>query len=367
MPHPQIENATPFVAEALHLVDEAFQPVAALVVKATFDIDPGGMLSIAAEQVPLLVGGEFTDPEASESSYRFEPEVAPVKLATDVVLVGHAHAPNTRTTVMDVGLSVGSLVKGLRVYGERMWFRTMGEVGMTEPRPFETMPIVYERAFGGRDTSHPDPSKHGYEPRNPVGRGFHAKRGVPREHVYVANIEDPAHPISSPTDRPPPAGFGFISPDWKPRAGFAGTYDDAWDANRKPLLPEDFDRRHYNAGSPGLVAPGYLKGDESVQTIGLCARGRLGFRLPGLPPPEVRIVFPNLHDARPITNLDTVIIDLDRLKLMMIWRACAAVPEGPHGIKAIVFDSPGASALPRSETIDGPRLAANQGLDRGES
>jgi hypothetical protein len=58
------------------------------------------------------------------------------------------------------------------------------------------------------------------------------------------------------------AGFGFISPHWQPRAGLAGTYDASWQASRAPLLPVDFDRRHLNAVSPGLVAPGYLRGGE---------------------------------------------------------------------------------------------------------
>lgn len=361
MPHPDTENLTPYRAEALHLVDEEFFPLLTLAVKATFDIEPNGMLVLSAKQVPLNFGGEFTDPEAEESSYRFEPEVAPIKLATDVVLVGHAHARDSRTTQMDVGFSVGTLVKALRVFGERAWYRSTGEMSMTSPKTFATMPIVYERAFGGWDRSHPEDSKHGFEARNPVGRGFHAKRGTYREGIYLANVEDAKDPITSHTDRPAPGGFGFVSPNWQPRARLAGTYGELWDKTRKPLLPTDFDRRHFNAASPGLIAPGYLRGDEAVQTLGLSPGGQLGFKLPGLPPPTVRVKLPSQADQTPQANLDTVIVDLDNLQLMMIWRACMPVPDGPHGVDGIVFSCPEAAKFPRAEVVKDPTVAANRG------
>ncbi len=43
-----------------------------------------------------------------------------------------------------------------------------------------------------------------------------------------------------------------------------GLADEVWNKTRKPLLPKNFDRRYFNAAAPGLVAPGYLKGDEPV-------------------------------------------------------------------------------------------------------
>jgi hypothetical protein len=51
--------------------------------------------------------------------------------------------------------------------------------------------------------------------------------------------------------RPSPAGFGPIACHWQPRVGFAGTYGDAWVANRLPLLPDDFDDRFFQS-APGI-------------------------------------------------------------------------------------------------------------------
>ena len=91
----------------------------------------------------------------------------------------------------------------------------------TKPEPFERIPLIYERAFGGWDRSHPETEKHGFEPRNPVGTGFRAKRGKFEKGIRLPNLEDPQRPLKGHRDKPPPTGFGFISPHWPPRAALA--------------------------------------------------------------------------------------------------------------------------------------------------
>ncbi|MCX4242248.1 DUF2169 family type VI secretion system accessory protein [Paraliomyxa miuraensis] len=364
MPHPTLDNQTAFHADALHLVDEDFQPLLTPVVRASFDILPGGSLAVRAEQRPLEVAGIFHEPDVEPSSYRYEPEVAPFKLATDVAFVGHAVAPNARTTQMDVGVRVGPLVKSLRVFGDRVWFRSMGEPTLTSPATFERMPITYERAFGGWDRSAPEPIDHEFERRNPVGRGFHTRKGRARASVPAPNIEDIASPIRSPYDTPPPMGLGFVSPDWQPRASFAGTYDDAWKDQRFPLLPTDFDRRFHSAGSAGLVASGYLRGDEHVSIVGMVAEGRLGFSLPGVPPPSVMVSLVDGSRHQPPMNLDTVIVDLDERVLVMMWRTSLPLPDGPHDVRAIELSSPESLTLPRSDVEPRGGPAANQATNQ---
>lgn len=361
MPHPTLDNRTAFFADALHLVDECFRPLLTVVVKGSFEILAHGTLALRAEQRPLEIAGRFQDPDhPAQSSYRYEPEVAPLKLATDVVLLGHAYAPTTRTTQMDVGVRVGPLLRSLRVFGDRVWIRAAGGLVLTPPIPFERMPLCYERAFGGWDLSHANPRRHAFEPRNPVGRGFCVWWGR-RDRILAPNLESIQHPIRSPFDRPAPVGFGFVSPSWQPRARLAGTYDDAWRRLRCPLLPVDFDRRFHNAASPGLVAPGYLHGDEAVTTVGLSPEGRLGFRLPGVPPPTVRVSLARGADRHPVANLDTVIVDLDDRVLTMIWRACLPLPGDPHDVRAIEVACPASLALPRCDTVTEPLfIAANE-------
>jgi hypothetical protein len=356
MPHPTLDNDTPLVVAPLVLEDENGRPSVTLLVRAAFEILDGGILALMEEQPPLCAAGEFWgDPDTS--SYKYEPEVAPVKLATDVAFIAHAWAPTPRTTTIDIGVQVGALKKGLRVFGERVWVRAAGAV-LTNPLPFERIPVSYDRAFGGWDRTSPDPAEHVCERRNPIGRGFHGRHNRPRDGDYAPNVEDPAALIADYDDTPAPVGIGFTSPGWIPRAKLGGTYDEAWTKDRKPLLPKDFDRRFFSAASPGLVAPGFMRGDESVHTLGLTKSGRLSFRLPGLPPPALRVAIAGLEDQHPIPNLDTIIVDLDLMRLTLLWRTRLRLPEGAHDLRAIELRSPEAKKFPRTHA-EPPVSAAN--------
>jgi hypothetical protein len=340
MSHPEVENKTPFAFEALYLVDEEFRPLIVPVVKATFSIGRDGRCVRVEEQIPLNIGGEYWGKDPETSSFKYEPEVAFAKPATDVVLVGHACAPRPGTKEMRVALNVGPIAKEATVRGDRVWSKSLGMVSMTNPLPFEKIPLVYERAFGGWDRSHLDPTKHTYEARNPVGTGFVGAGGFEKE-LHVPNIEDSRTPIRSLTDRPAPAGFGFVSPHWQPRAALAGTYDDAWQKGRSPLLPKDFDRRHLNAASAGLVMPKYMRGDEPISAVGVTPEGTLTFSLPGLPPPTVRVSLVDGEDKELVLDLDTVIIEPDDRRVVLLWRGNLVLRTGPHDVSAVeVYGEP---------------------------
>ncbi|MFP2929494.1 DUF2169 domain-containing protein [Pyxidicoccus sp. 3LG] len=329
MPHAEVENETPFAFEQIYAADEDGRPVLVLMVKATYALRQD-RLQLADEQLPVNVAGEAWG-EPSESSYRYEPECAFFKPATDVALIGHAHAPNKGATEVLVALQVGPLKKAVHVVGERAWFRSMGRVSMTKPLCFEKLPLTWERAFGGWDRT--DPAKPTFEPRNPVGVGFRASPRHFEEGQKLPNLEDPSEPLREFGQKVTPVGVGFTSPHWQPRANYAGTYDEAWNQRRKPLLPKDFDRRFFNAAAPGLIAPGYLKGDEPVIIVGASPQGRLGFALPGQPPPAVTVrlggpVTPDMH-------LDTVILDLERSQVLLLWRGLVPLHRGPHDVRHI--------------------------------
>lgn len=334
MGHPAENNKTPFAFLPLFVSDEDGRDVLSCITKGTFAMTAAGLQAVE-EQVPVDLAGRRNGP-SEESSYRYEPEGAFVKPATDVVLVGHAHAPAPGTRTVDVGVRVGSVQKIARVFGDRYWIKQGLSVTATPPEPFERIPLVYELAFGGWDRADEDPAKWGYEPRNPVGCGFgDPLRASPRRGVRLPNIEDPARLITRYGDRPPPTGFGFVSPDWLPRSGYAGTYDEAWDAGRKPLLPVDFDRRFFNAASGGLVAPGYLRGDEDVVIVNASPTPQLRFKLPGVPPPECRVELRGGEERVLRSQLDTVIIDADEGVVFLLWRAYTSVGNGPHDVVAI--------------------------------
>src|SRR5690242_14066707 len=164
-------NLTSFSADQLLLQDERGADVLTLVVKAAFSIRERGAL-VPLEQQPSLNLGPVFNGEPGTSSLKYETEAVISKVTTDVVLLGHAHAPNGRATQVEVTLRAGSLHKRVLVMGERVWSRFMGSTSMSPPIPFERMPLTYERAFGGWDRSDPEPERHEVDLRNPVGKGL---------------------------------------------------------------------------------------------------------------------------------------------------------------------------------------------------
>lgn len=339
MGHPTVENETPFSFDMMGLADEEGRPLLLLLVKATYAFGDSG-LELADTQVPVKWGGKSWD-KPGESSDKYEPETAFIKPATDVVLIGHAYPPQKGATEGLVALQVGPLKKAVRVVGERTWFRTLGHVAATKPLPFDKMPLTWERAFGGWDRT--DPAKLSFEARNPVGTGFRVSPRHFEEGLRLPNLEDPAEPLREFGQKVTPVGFGFTSPHWQPREKYAGTYDEAWNKTRKPLLPKNFDRRFFNAAAPGLVAPGYLKGDEPVVIAGASTKGRLSFHLPGQAAPVVTLELTGGEDSKPEMHLDTVILDTDTEQVLLLWRGHVMLREGVHDVRELRVTAEGVS------------------------
>lgn len=348
MGHPELQNGSGLAFEPAFLADEEGRPLFVPIVKGTWRIVDGARLELAEEQVPVNLAGEYWG-NPDTTSYKYEPECVFFKPATDVALIGHAYPAERGATEVAVGLRVGPVQKVVRVVGDRFWVKgANGRPTMTPPRPFERIALRYECAFGGWDRNDPDPNRHSFEPRNPLGIGFRLRWWDTEQAVRLPSLEDPQRPIKSLSDRPPPAGFGFTSPNWQPRAAFAGTYDAAWMKTRMPLLPKDFDRRFFNAASPGLIAPGHLKGDEPVIVVNASPRGRIAFHLPRVAAPEIGVELRGRrHETLP-TLLDTVIVNTDEDLVILVWRAHLAVRNVPQDVAAITLVAHGLPQVPQA-------------------
>jgi hypothetical protein len=321
-----VHNRTPFATQLYSVLDRDGIEHAVVAIKGTFRIGSGDELTIAEEQAALVAADvHHGAPEAS--SLQYESDLCPAKPGTDVALLGHAYPTRDTPHQVDVTLRAGRLRKTVRVLGPRAWYRAPGgRPEISEPKRFERMPLRYEHAFGGADTSPPDPSQHGYEPRNPVGAGFVAEGATPSlDELRLPNLEDPEAPIQAPTDRPAPAGFGLVHRCWQPRAALGGTYDQRWLRQRAPLLPLDFDARFHQAGAAGLVSPEPLRGGEPLSVSGACPGGAtLTFRLPvRLLEAKFRI---GLQDTSVQPSLDTVLIEPDHYRVLLTWHASLRCP-----------------------------------------
>jgi hypothetical protein len=330
----KINNHTVLSHEILFANDEKFRPVVTPILKATFDILTDGQLKFSEEQIPINLAGEYNgDPECS--SYIYEPECAFIKPATDVIVIGNAISSQGPLRHLAVEIQIGNLNKRIGVIGDRQWLKQINGYVISEITPFESMPLTYENAFGGWDRRGADPEKHDFEGRNTVGKGFYVKKTEPNgEPMYLPNIEDPRDLIKSIDDRPAPMGCGFTLPHWLPRAQTAGTYDKNWEENKSPMLPEDFQRKFFNAASEGLVAQGYLTGKEKVQISNMTPGGMLVFYLPGVKPPVCQIELKET-ETELTTFLDTVIINTNTMQLQLLWRNVYLLDRGPHDVESI--------------------------------
>ena len=221
MGHPRIDNRTPFAFEPVFISDEDLRPAVVTLIKATFSIDLDGNVALAEHQLPVNLAGE-TWSDAPVSSYKYEPELALLKPATDIILIGHAEPTEPGVTEVTVGIRVGQVQKLARVFGDRHWLWTRDGVVKTKPAPLKRVPLTWENAFGGRNDAASTADRFSLEPRNPVGTGFGTPLAKDGDALKLPNIEDPKQLVEYGAVVEP-CGFGFTSPDWQPRAQYAGT------------------------------------------------------------------------------------------------------------------------------------------------
>lgn len=283
------------------------QDALCLIIKSTWAITAEGALTPLAEQPPP--SGE---------------ELAPFKPRADVLLVGHAYPGSGSRGVAHVQLGLGAMRRTLAAIGPRTW----SGGAPTAPKPFDKIPLRWERAFGG-------PGYHD----NPVGVGIDG--GLP-------SLEQADALIESPSDRPAPACFAAIPAVWRARRGKLGSYDDDWRALRWPYFPRDFDWSYFNAAPEAQQLP-YLRGDERFDLAGVHPTVPvISGKLPGMLPHAFALVRHGAQERwRGIKlNLDTVDFDADALTVSLVWRGLMEVsaehaPEVAHlWIASDVLDAP---------------------------
>jgi hypothetical protein len=139
-------------------------------------------------------------------------------------------------------------------------------------------------------------------------------------------LECPLPNIENPKQKPGkgwPPGFGAIASYWSPRKEFGGTYDEAWAAKRKPLLPADYDPKCLLCAPLDQQVPGYLKGGNQVGLNNLTPGGRLRFRLP-----RVSCQFETHFGAtrkKHGSELVSVIFESEGPHLILVWQTSLAV------------------------------------------
>ncbi|QSI75176.1 DUF2169 family type VI secretion system accessory protein [Niveibacterium microcysteis] len=248
---------------------------------------------------------------------------------------------------------------------------------LTAPKPFTTLPLRYEYAWGGQSrinageaaakrvpknarltptqrAEHPDAQApetqqaiaHDACEYNPLGHGAVSSwwlKATRTRSVPAPRIERPSARVSArdfwrhaqkPSATPPtacqPAGFGALARPWQPRRALAGTYDQHWLDTRHPNLPEDFDFGYWNCAPDDQQVP-YLVGDEQLSFTNLSAADTPGVQRDQNGNSVLRCALPR-HRAFVLTRwhdglllplpmrIDTLIADLDAQRIDLVWR-----------------------------------------------
>lgn len=316
----EFRNHTPFPALVFEANDKHDRPSRVLVARGTFALD-GAAPRLSQNQRPLVMAdAHHGDP--ARSATLDESDLAPTKPATDVLLRGTARSPGgAELPGWEVGIEVGPLRQRARVTGPRWWTREGDDRWqLGAPLPCAAVPLRYELAYGGVVS---DGEREERCEQNPVGVGFAPPWWLQgQRRVAAPQVEDVDAPIGDIRGVYAPHGFGPLGRSWLPRRQRAGTLDDRWLAERWPVMPEDFDDAYWNCAPPGLVAPGYLRGDEDVRVWGTHPDGPLRFSLPGHYVYALFRYDDGVMAPYPM-SLDTVTVDVDLGELAMVWRITA--------------------------------------------
>ncbi len=300
-----VRNLTPFPFGTKAGSRRPPQPEMTVVVKAAFRLAPGALVPL--DDQPPLSGETFAEGDDDRSGAPVLPgDFADFKLRAEVLLQGTCHPPRgSKVTECPVRLTVGEWSKSLRVVGRRVF----GGSALSEPLPFDVMPLGWENAFGGPSFA-----------ANPVGKGL--------EGDEAPNVELPGQPMRARGDRIAPASFAPVSSTWLARRSKTGKeYGPTWQKTRAPYFAADFDWSYFSSASPDQQLPGFLRGDEPLSLLHLHPEhAHLQTKLPGL---RIRVfVKDDAGRFREVPMiLDTLFFEPDEDRVSLVWRGVDAVRE----------------------------------------
>lgn len=89
-----------------------------------------------------------------------------------------------------------------------------------------------------------------------------------------------------------------------------------------------------------------MKGDEAVTLVNASPKGRLSFPLPGQAAPALTVALTGGEDLTPEAHLDTVILEPDEQRVLLLWRAHVVLGDGLHDVRTVRVTAEGVSRPP---------------------
>lgn len=353
MPAEKVKNELHEVYTVRPGKDASGEHIFSLLLKRTYDIQRNSPAKRSERSNGLIENDVYYDNgDPQWACVKYESDLAPYKIATDVILIGKAYAPHGKpVTMLDAAIEVGENKKVIRVVGDRKCIYRNPEPIFTDPVAFKEMELRYEKAYGGWDKNS-DPDMPFAYPRNPLGTGIAVKNNPEViDGLVLPNLEDPDDLLSPErivmgkanawNRQPMPQGFGWFQKTWYPRCSFVGSVpgfvnvDEVMREETLGLVPQkqialarqfklpSFDIRFNNGASLGLALP-YLSGDETIRLKNLTPDGDFTFQLPEDTP---RLTLNIGLGAKNLTpKLHTVCIRMEEQQVDLIWRGAHTYP-----------------------------------------
>lgn len=307
-------------------------PYWCIVLKATYEWDDAGNTRLLEEQPGMQVNDLLEVPDNPWSSLRYPTDLTPFKPATDVWVSGTAHPMGGQAEVWPAQLSIGSMTKKIKLFGPRRWeYSFVSGWKLTKPAPCAGVWLRYENAYGGHRGALADTRE--VYPANPIGTGWLGGRKPGIEETIRAPQCEGWEDFIDRFDRGyAPAGLSPMPNYFADRMQFAGTTDALWEKASAPNIPLDMKMDFWNAAPLDQRIPGYLKGGETLEMIGLAKAGTIAMQIPTITAYAMLEFHDSRQEARAL-NLDTVAIDLDLQHLTLRYNRIVSFADDPRFIE----------------------------------
>ncbi len=323
-------NQTPLPAHLHPHTDAAGRQLTLVITKATWDIGSGRLappekqLGVFNQSQRRCLGDFDLDPvQRSALAQRAQEQViwsghdlAPPKPRFDLMVTGYVTPPvDYRGLSLKAVIQVGSRQAQVEAHAPHYWLS-----GLTRHTPeplgkrLHRTPMSYAFADG------------------PGGFPLKAEPDHPQQLPWLRRPG--AAPHRKRHDKAP-AGFGYWPENASHRQCHSGTYDEAWERDRKPGLPKDFDERFFNTAHPDLQWPQAPVAGTRIRLVHLAQT------------PEIRLQMPAIDLAAQATTADgtrlpavklipdTLTIEPDQQRMSLVQRTALAEGQGAQALSSV--------------------------------
>ncbi|MES2262216.1 MAG: DUF2169 domain-containing protein [Pseudomonadota bacterium] len=328
-----LNNQTPLPALLLPYRDHLLRSHVLVIAKGSWRLSTGRLapaeqqVGLHMQQLSLCLGDLELDPvqeqtlrpRLAEQIVWLDHDLAPPKPAFDVIVAGYVTAPPDHShPFIEAGVRIGTQVGSMRAHAPRYWHRRwIGYEARSLAPQVRRVPVSY--ALADWDA------------------GFSIKKSDDPADTPACLpwIEALNAPSARRSHARVPAGLGFWPENAAHRSIHTGTYDDAWQKERAPDLPPDFNPRFYNAAHQDLQLAQAPAAGTPIRLVHLAEQAIVDCAFPALAlSVQARTASGDTH-APLAMRPDTLVIEPEHDRLSVVWRVLIPAGTQAHSVRTV--------------------------------